>query len=275
MVATIKFSQFSNASLTNTTNRIVGVSAPSGGSNFQVAYPLTWTTAARPTTPPAGTLGYNSNLSQYEYWNGAAWVQFAAGGSGSVGVGSINQLAFYAVTGSAVSGFMNSPSSVLITSAGSIPQWATTLPASLTIPTPNITGIINASNANAGSVGEFISSVVAQASAVPLSSVTATDITSITLTAGDWDVWGNVGVGSTALSVTQAYMWISATAGTVPDGSLYNATFFPTGINLITHSVPMLRFNVTTTTIIYLSTYTAFGSGTVAAFGGIYARRVR
>lgn len=275
MVATKKFSEFAAGSLTNTTNKLVGVSALSGGSNFYTDYPLIWTTAARPVAPPAGTLGYNNNLGQYEYWNGAAWVQLAAGGSGSVNAGTINQLAFYASTGSAVSGFNNSPSSVLSTTSASVPQWVTTLPSALTVPLPNITGVTNASNAAAGSVGEVISSIINQGASVSLTNAIAADVTSINLTAGDWDVWGNIGVGSTLNSLTQAFMWVSATSSTVPDGSLYNATFDLAGINLLTQSVPMRRFNVSTTTTVYLSTFAAFGSGTVGSFGGIYARRAR
>jgi len=84
MVQTIKFSQFNNVVLTNTTNKLVGVSATTGGVNFQSDYTAIWTTAGRPTPPYPGLSGFNSNFSQLEYWDGAAWVQLAAGGGGTV-----------------------------------------------------------------------------------------------------------------------------------------------------------------------------------------------
>src|ERR1700691_4103676 len=92
---TIKFSQFALGSLSNTTNQIVGVTSDSGGTNFQLPAINIWTTAMRPTSPALAVEGYNTTLGQYEYWNGASWVQFGAGGSGSVTLGGANQLAYY------------------------------------------------------------------------------------------------------------------------------------------------------------------------------------
>ena len=84
-VATIKFSQFSPYDLTQTTNKVVGLS---GGLNAIEQFPLVWTTATRPGVSPAytpsnGLLGYNSDLSKYEYWNSSLnmWVQLAESGN--------------------------------------------------------------------------------------------------------------------------------------------------------------------------------------------------
>jgi len=101
---TVKFSQFANGSYSNTTNQLVGVTANSGGTNFKLPAITSWTTSGRPISPATGLLGYNTSLGQYEYWNGVAWVQVAAGGSGTVTSGVINQTAYYAATGTAVSG---------------------------------------------------------------------------------------------------------------------------------------------------------------------------
>lgn len=192
MVATVKFSQFAAGSLTNTTNQIVGVSGPSGGTNFQLPFPLIWTTANRPSTPGLGVQGYNSNLGQIEYWNGASWVQLAAGGSGSVNLGAINELAWYAANGTAVSGLMTANSSVLTTTSGGIPDWSTTLPSALSVPQPNIIGVTDGSNASAGSVGEFFSASVLSGSAIPLTSGIASNITFLSLSAGDFDISATV-----------------------------------------------------------------------------------
>ncbi|HSY75397.1 MAG TPA: hypothetical protein VK890_00995 [Bacteroidia bacterium] len=71
----MKFSEFAQASLSNPTNSLVGVTSPSGGANIQISFPLSWNTAGRPLTPNPGTLGYNSSISRMEFWNGITWVQ--------------------------------------------------------------------------------------------------------------------------------------------------------------------------------------------------------
>jgi len=60
------------------------------------------------------------------------------GGSGTVTAGTINQLAWYSATGTAVAGLASSNNAVLVTSGAGIPSLATTLPTALTIPTPTI-----------------------------------------------------------------------------------------------------------------------------------------
>jgi hypothetical protein len=138
-----------------------------------------------------------------------------------------------------------------------------------------IQGTTAAGNATAGFVGEVISSVIASASAVSLSNGIAKDMTSISLTAGDWDVWGNifftlsVGGGSTIA-------WTSTTSATKPDNSLVNQIAFGTGTEASTGmSVPMVRVNISSTTTVFISGVCSFGSGTCTMCGGIYARRKR
>ena len=77
MVQTIKFSQFSTVNLNNSANKLVGV-AP--GVNFQQPDTVSWTTATRPSAPYDGLLGYNTDLTAYEFWNAStsAWVQLAS-----------------------------------------------------------------------------------------------------------------------------------------------------------------------------------------------------
>lgn len=84
MTNTIKFSQFALGDPNVSTNMIVGVSSDIGGTNFQLPAVISWTTDTRPVTPYAGLLGFNTNYSQYEYWNGTTWIQLAGGGAGTV-----------------------------------------------------------------------------------------------------------------------------------------------------------------------------------------------
>ena len=64
----------------------------------------------------------------------ASWsviYYFNGGGSGTVAAGTQNQIAWYAATGTTVSGLSPVASGVLVTSAGSVPSFSTTLPSGL------------------------------------------------------------------------------------------------------------------------------------------------
>jgi hypothetical protein len=280
-IQTIKFSQFAAVNLATTTNKVVGTSSLSGGTNFYADFPQSWTTANRPSMPATGTLGYNTSLGQYEYWNGAAWTQLASGGSGSVNLGSVNQMAWYAGTGTAVSGLSTLANGVLVTSSGSVPSISTTLPAGLAIPQPIIGGVTDGSSAASGKVGQVITSIIPQGSAVSLTSGIVANITFIPLPAGDWDVWGNVLVfGGGTLVIQRAQGWMSTTSASEPDGSLqWIADFGSSGMTMffdaVGSPVPSQPFSVSTTTNIYLSAKINSVSGSYSACGGLYARRRR
>lgn len=249
----IKFSEFAAGSLDND-NYIVGVTALSGGTNFRTPAVNSWTTAGRPVTPITGTLGYNTDLSQYEYWNGATWVQFAAGGSGTVGLGGAGQIAYYASNGTAVSGTNTIPNTVATQ------------------------GIINGTNATAGNVGEFISSTINSGTPYVATNNNAHDLTTISLTAGDWDLNGNVSFDPVQPGAAIGYIvcWISTVSSSQPDSSLYNSVAYDTGVVTLSGiSTPFLRLNVTTTTTVYLSFIVQLDSGIANITGGVYARRVR
>ncbi len=127
-------------------------------------------------------------------------------------------------------------------------------------------------NATAGYVGELISSVIASASGVTFSTTVTKDLTTISVTAGDWDVFGNILFNAT--TITGGQIWISLASATQPDTSLLNyiapiATSSALGMN-----APYFRVSVSSTTPVYISGI-ATGTGTIKAQGGLYARRVR
>jgi hypothetical protein len=143
-----------------------------------------------------------------------------------------------------------------------------------------LNGTTTNDNALAGNVGEFVSSTVLLGAAVPLTTATAANVTSISLTPGDWDVWGTVayipGVATTYQSI---YAWIntvSATAPTVPDAGAENsiAAAMTTGATQILPT-GMTRISIAVTTTVYLGAYANFGVSTLAAYGFIGARRAR
>ena len=99
----------------------------------------------------------------------------------------------------------------------------------------------------------------------------AKNITSITLSAGDWDVWANGGISATV--ITSSAVWTSSTSASVPDASLYSYSA-PSGVSSSIQNAPSARYNVSGSTIVYLSMYAVF-TGTGTGYGNILARRRR
>ncbi len=137
-------------------------------------------------------------------------------------------------------------------------------------------------NASAGNVGEYVSSSIASGSAVSLTSGTPANLTSISLTAGDWDaecnafyIWGATTLGSytrTSLSTT------SATTDFTQDRYAVVAHY---GISVADTSgwttlrAGSARFSLSGTTTVYCVADTAFTTSTLSVFGILRARRVR
>lgn len=143
--------------------------------------------------------------------------------------------------------------------------------------TGGIVGTTTNNDVNAGGVGEYASSAIASGSAVSLTTTTATNITSISLTAGDWDVEGNVNFSASTATVTGTSAGISATSATLPtDGS---EAYSGVQVTLLSETdsvtLPRKRIRIAGTTTVYLVGRSTFSAGTVVGFGAITARRVR
>lgn len=143
-------------------------------------------------------------------------------------------------------------------------------------------GITNGGNAQAGYIGEYISASVPQGSAVPLSSGSPSNIASINLTAGDWDILGNIATNPASVTTqTSAACGISTTSGslpTAPAGGLSNWQGSVSSINpvyLVTGSVRINTTQNTTAYLVGLSTYTNSTTATVSMYGLISGRRAR
>lgn len=136
-------------------------------------------------------------------------------------------------------------------------------------------------SAAAGKVGEFFESTIVLGSAVSLSTGTAKNVTSISLTAGDWDVAGTVELyGDATTTPTYAAGGINTTTNTLPvrGGTNYGeiligGTPFATSLP----NIPLVpsRYSLNTTTTIYLVALMGFTVSTAVAFGTIRARRIR
>lgn len=132
-------------------------------------------------------------------------------------------------------------------------------------------------------VGEIVTSSVPAGSAVALTTATGATVTSISLTAGNWDVTGSVAftVGATTtvgylagaintvaatLPTTGSQTFIIPGAGT---NAVIDTTFAPQG------EVPRTPISITSTTTVYLVAQAKFATSTCAAYGALTARRVR
>lgn len=144
------------------------------------------------------------------------------------------------------------------------------LPAGVTLTTPNITGVTNGSNATAGSVGEIMT---ASGTGVALSNNVSANLCSVTLTPGDWQVYGNALITGSALTAANA--GVNTTSGTSPGTSLLGQYVSSTTFSAIGWSVPTQRFSISANTTIYLVGTGAFSSGSCAGNGSILARRER
>lgn len=143
---------------------------------------------------------------------------------------------------------------------------------------PALLGTSTNDSASAGYVGQIISSSVTTGSGVTLTTATAANVTSISLTAGDWDVHGNVFIANTlSSSLGLGFGWISTTSATEPDKSLLSGLDMTgsAGINALAATVPYVRISISSTTTVYLSTIATFNTGTTTASGNIFARRAR
>lgn len=136
-------------------------------------------------------------------------------------------------------------------------------------------------NASAGNIGEYISASVVDGSAIVLTSTNIANITSMALTAGDWDVSFILGLtGATATNLAWAYGTVGTTSGAlnstigfyIGTGSLGTAF---SGSQQIAIGSNNVRFSLAAPATVYLTTEAAFSGGACNAFGFIGARRAR
>lgn len=142
-----------------------------------------------------------------------------------------------------------------------------------------LAGTTTNNNAAAGNVGEYISSVVASPGITLTNNIPA-NVTSISLTAGDWDVsgeaWINVGAGG-ATQITAA---ITSTSATIPAGPAVGISRAQMMVAIPVSTNQMMplsgtRVSIAATTTFYLVAFAAFPSGTTTAYGKMEARRRR
>jgi hypothetical protein len=139
-----------------------------------------------------------------------------------------------------------------------------------------IKGRDDASGAASGDVGEYITSALTSSSTASIStSGTAIDMTSISLPAGDWDVFATIVFSANVSGTTRARAAISTASATVTSDG-YEADGTITSVSGAKLCMDMSkRINVSATTTVYLSAIMTGTFGVGACWGNISARRRR
>ncbi len=161
---------------------------------------------------------------------------------------------------------------------------STVTASSVTISTPTaIKGSITNDSAVIGYVGEYVTNSVSAQNAGTTGQYS--DVTSISLTAGDWDVTGVLACirGTATFSSTVLFVGISTHSGNDGTGLTTGDTLTMLSygsaaltFNTVSSTVPAVRMSFSTTTTVYLKGYVdAYTGGPPTHYGRISARRVR
>lgn len=147
--------------------------------------------------------------------------------------------------------------------------------------TDGIKGVTNGGNAASGYVGEYISASLLVGSKISLTNGNFKTLTSISLTAGDWDVCGTVCLEFAGATSTVRNMYLSLTNDAAGTAAGTNNNFVQSTEALagetgtIAYPIGVARFSFASTTTVYLVGRAEFSAGTVDGYGFIGARRVR
>lgn len=143
--------------------------------------------------------------------------------------------------------------------------------------TGQLLGTATNDSANPGSIGELLSSTVASGSAVTINTGVAKNITSVSITAGDWDVTGQVDYVLNAATTTDFQSGSSTTSATF--GAQDSSSIIPLITTLVSdtfgQTLPVFRYSFATATTVFLVGAANFSAGGVTGYGTIRARRVR
>lgn len=211
---------------------------------------------------------------------GATFASPGPIGSTTASTGAFTTLsASSTVSGTGFSTYLASPPAIGATTPSS--GKFTTLQATGAITPSTTAGIVGttaADNANAGSVGEFPSPT--NLSGVSLTNSTGANVSSVSLTAGDWDVQcviqyvpaSTTVIGSAIAGVST----VSAGLGSLGSYTTYqNYASSASGGNGVILSSPVVRINISTTTTTYCVAFSGFSTSTQTASGFLRARRIR
>jgi hypothetical protein len=144
-----------------------------------------------------------------------------------------------------------------------------------------ILGTATNDNAVAGNVGELITGILASGNAVTLTTATAANVVSMSLTPGDWEIEGVADflpAASTSISVMQ--QGASTTSATFAGQDTFTTEVngsggIVPGAVTISSVIPTQRLSIAATTTVYLVAQATFTVAGMTVYGSIRARRVR
>lgn len=141
----------------------------------------------------------------------------------------------------------------------------------------SLTGTTTNDSAASGKIGEVVSALVAIGSPVSLTTTVVANVTTISLTAGDWDVEALCSFTETTATVSARVGGISSASATLPtdgsEGYCGVQSTLTSEINSIT--LPKKRVSLSGTTTIYLAVKATFSAGSCGGFGYLIGRRIR
>jgi hypothetical protein len=148
-----------------------------------------------------------------------------------------------------------------------------------TLTAGQLPGTATNNDATAGNVGEYVTSAISVTN-YPTSGQWG-DLTSISLTAGDWDVRVS-GEFENATAVTSyADLGLSITSGNSSTGLSLGDTYLelgtgvPTGSNVQFFPGPTVRFSLAGTTTVYMKARSGYSGGPPTLAARMAARRMR
>ena len=137
------------------------------------------------------------------------------------------------------------------------------------------------SNAATGYVGEYVSSSIAVGSKISLTTATPANVTSISLTAGDWDIsWCLLFETAATTSVTVIRGGLNTATATVGASTENASQFlqqwsaFVPGVTTLQQNGARSRQSLSGTTTIYLNAQSTFTVSNMFVYGWLSARRV-
>lgn len=129
--------------------------------------------------------------------------------------------------------------------------------------------------------GNISSSVIASGSAVSLTTATAKNITSLSLTAGTWQLYGYIDYVTASATTTLMQEGFGTTTnsftftGQAQDNALALIQPLTTTSITLTIPTPVVQVTLASTTTVYMVGEATFSAGSVTAYGTFFAKQIK
>jgi uncharacterized membrane protein len=221
-----------------------------------------------PYYPPNGAGNYGLQIGQTS--------DLGSGSYAGIGIGVQSGR-----TGNAIEVVSGGSALMYVSSTGAITSNATGTAISAPNGGATIKGYTDNSSAASGIVGEYIETVISDASQVSVVNETAKSIMSVSLTAGDWDIEGGLIIfynEATVVGNSVIVANITSTTNTITNNGRESVILIPALSVVSTETgivCPRQRVSITSTTTYYLVAQVPFTAGSAACAGQLTARRIR